>query len=93
MNTKPVGDMYLAAALVAYNIVLQDIDRNDKKRQRFIFELDGTKQIFILEDGKVDEKEVDLDQFETLFTCNRIMLPPIYPDCIKKIKSALYADE
>ena len=93
MDTKTVGDVYLAAAMISYNVVLADIDRTDRRRQRFNFKNDREIDVFLLDDNTVLTQSVDLDKLEAMFTCNRLMLPPIYPDCVKKLKSALYAEE
>ena len=35
---KPIGDMYLAAALVSYGGTLVRIDKADNRHQKFVFE-------------------------------------------------------
>ena len=79
-NEKVIGDMYLAAAFLAYDIPLVRIDRTETRRQRFIFS-GGPRRVYIQEDGVVMLLEnPTLEDIETKFISKVLMFPPAYPD-------------
>jgi hypothetical protein len=89
-KTKQIEDIYLAACFLSYKANLDKIDRERPRHQKFIFKYSPIS-IFVLEDGIPSQKEVDLDEAETLFVSNRVMLHPTYPDAVRKVKSIIYA--
>ncbi len=91
---KLIGDMYLAAAFLAYNGNMTHINRNDKNRQKFLFS-GNVKEIWILEDNNIPVRIVDpdFDAIEVYFLSKKLLFPPTYPDCLRRIKSVIHANE
>jgi len=92
-NIKLVGDMYLAAALLAYGAKLKQVDRGDVKRQKFIF-VDVKVPSIVISNSDVEVttiKNPSLDDIETYFIARRLWLPPSYPDSVRNIKSAIHS--
>jgi hypothetical protein len=92
-NKKQIGDMYLAAALLAYGADLQEVDRTDSRRQKFCF-AGKVLNVFILNPDLSPDKlpEISIEEFETLFISKKLMFPASYPDAIRRIKSAIYSE-
>lgn len=91
INMKTIGDMYLAAAFLAYSVRLENIDRTDLKRHKFVF-VGKPKRIYLLIDGAVQVIEgPTLEEVETHFVDRSLLLPPTYPDAIKRIKAAIHS--
>ena len=92
-NIKSVGDMYLAAALLAYGAKLKSVDRGDVKRQKFIFINSNVPSIVISNNDTelTHLKLPSLDDIETYFIARRLWLPPSYPDSVRNIKSAIHS--
>lgn len=94
METKPVNNMYLVAALLAYGAELDRIDRENPRRQMFYFMNKPIEVWKLLNDNMVTKMEyVDLDQVEVLFMSERLMYPPNYPNFIKNVKNIIHAKE
>jgi len=90
MDKIQIVDMYFAAALLAYEAKLIEIDRENEKRQKFIFG-DNVSKIYVLEDDVVTKMEnLAIKDVETFFIAKTLMLPPSYPDAIRRIKSAIH---
>ena len=91
---KIVGDMYMAAAFLAYNIPLKSVDRSIQRKQKFIFAKDCPLTIYTLHSGVVlTEHNASLDDLENSFVSDKLMLPPSYVNAVRKIKSAIHADD
>lgn len=84
-----INDMYLAAAVLSYGGKMGMIDRTDKKRQKFVFNANKFT-VWYLESGKIDKKEVDLDQLTALYLSKQLMLPCTYIEALRNIKSAIH---
>jgi len=91
---KQIGDMYLAAALLSYDVPLLSIDKANKKRQMFAFD-DNIKHVFILGENDVPMRIVKptIETVETHFIARKLMFPPSYPDSIRRIKSSIHSDD
>lgn len=88
---KAIGDIYLAAAFLSYDIPLIRIDRSDYHRQKFFF-CGAPKRIYIVEDGMVMMLEnPTLADIEDKFIAKTLMFPPSFPDAVRRIKSSLHA--
>lgn len=91
MKEKSIGDIYLAAAFLSYDIPLVKIDRSDFHRQKFFF-CGIPRRIFIIEDGIVMIMEnPTLDDIEDKFIAKTLMFPPSFPDAVRRIKSSLHS--
>jgi hypothetical protein len=90
---KSIGDMYLAAAFLAYGANLKKVDRGDVKRQKFVFQQTVLPSIIISNDDVqvITFNTATLDDIETYFIGKRLWLPPSYPDCVRNIKSAIHS--
>lgn len=90
---KFIGDMYLAAALLSYGADMVRIDRSDTRRQKFVFSGE-IKEVWVME-GLFPIRKVNptFDEVQIAFTGDKLMFPPAYPDSVRKIKSAIHADE
>jgi hypothetical protein len=93
LEEKPIGDMYLAAAFLSYDIPLIRIERKDARRQKFIF--CGTpRRVFTEESGVVMMLEnPTLEEIETRFIAKTLMFPPSYPDSIRRIKASIHSGD
>lgn len=90
---KCIGDMYLAAAFLAYGIPLVNIDRSIPRRQKFTFIRTEPLTIFTLHSKVVlAVHNSTLDDVETNFASETLMFPPDYPDAIKRIKTTIHSD-
>ena len=89
---KPIGDMYLAAALVSYGGTLVRIDKADNRHQKFVFEDNTVSEIWV-ESGNLHLRVVTplIKDIETYFFAKRLIFPPSYPDTIRSIKSAIHS--
>jgi hypothetical protein len=90
---KCIGDMYLAAAFLSYNICLSSIDRAVPRRQKFTFVRTEPLKIYTLHSGVVlAVQNATLDDIETNFASETLLFPPSYPDAIRRIKSTIHSD-
>jgi len=90
---KVIGDMYLAAAFLAYELPLVRIEKSEPRRQKFIFS-GGCRRIFVQESGVVMMHEnPTLEDIETKFIAKTLMFPPSYPDAIRRIKSSIHSGD
>lgn len=88
---KLISDMYLAAAILAYDGELAGIDRSNPTRQQFKF-VGYVKVIYVLEQNNVAKLiNPSLEEIETKFIAQTLMFPPNYPDALRRIKSAIHA--
>ena len=87
---KQVSEIYLIAALLSYGYPQNDVDRTNPRRQVYTFE-DEEQSVFLLVDGKIEERKIDLDRFESLFLANKVMLRPNYPSVLKSLKYSIYS--
>jgi hypothetical protein len=90
-NRKCIGDMYLAAAFLAYDVELVDIDRENPRRQRFIFS--GCPASIVTTDGATVSTVVNptMSDVERGFVSKTLWFPPSYPDCVRRVKAAIHA--
>jgi len=86
---KQIGDMYIAAALLAYDCTLEEIDRSDPKRQKFNFE-DTRIYVWVLEGNFPVHEELSPEEIEMKFLSKKLLFPPTYPDALRRIKSAIH---
>ena len=90
---KYIGDMYLAAAFLAYNIPLTSVDRTIPRRQKFTFTKDCPLTIYAIHSGVVlAVQNATLDDIETNFVSETLLFPSNYPDAIKRIKASIHSD-
>jgi len=90
-QNKPISDMYLAAALVAYGCEVDSIDKTDDKRYKFIFS-SNVEYIWVLDQNNVAKiVNPTLDEVEAKFYSSRLMFPVNYPDALRRIKSSIHA--
>jgi len=89
---RPISDMYLAAALLAYDVHLHSINQENPLRNEFNFE-EKVKRVFVLENGGdiMVVENPSFNEVETFFIRRVLLFPPSYPDAIKRIKSAIHA--
>ena len=91
---KTIGDMYLAAAYLSYDVSLQRIDRSNQRRLRFVFADKPCTLITISRDGEViKEYNQGLDDLETKFVAKTLMFPPSYPESVRRIKATIHAED
>lgn len=92
---KVIGDMYLAAAFLAYKVPLTSVDRSIPRKQKFVFSKNCPLLIITLHSNNVPlvVRDASLDDLETNFASDTLMLPPTYPDAVRKIKSLLHSDD
>jgi hypothetical protein len=91
---KFIGDMYLAAAFLAYDIPLTSVDRTLPRRQKFVFTRDCPLVIYTIHSGQVlTIPDATLDDLETNYVSETLMFPPSYPNAVRRIKSAIHSDE
>ena len=82
--------MYLAATLLAYGATLENIDRTNPNRQIFTFSGD-IEEIWVLSGHSILRIEnPTFDTIETKFLGNKLVFPPTFIDCVRKIKSAIH---
>lgn len=86
-----VSDMYLAAALISYGAELVDVDKRDRKRQKFIFGGE-IKQVYVLagNDGFAVLKNPTFSEVEAKFAAKRLCFLPNYPNSVRDMKSVIY---
>ena len=90
---KPIKNMYLAAAILAYGGQLDRVDRTNPKQQKFVFPSLLLSHIWVCENG-VDVKKISnpsLDKIEVCFISKTLLYPPNYSDKIREIKSIIYS--
>jgi hypothetical protein len=93
MDERAIGDMYLAAAFLSYDIPLLRIERDQPRRQKFIF-AGVPPRVFVQEEGVVMMVEhPTLEEIETKFIAKTLMFPPSYPDAIRRIKSSIHSGD
>ncbi len=89
-KNKWTTDMYMAAALISYGAMVQDIDSSDEKRKKFMFS-GLMKGVYVLDDNnQVVRKDLTVDEFEKFYISKKILFPSGYPDSIKQMKSVIY---
>ena len=85
-----ISDMYLAATLLAYGATLENIDRTNPNRQVFEFS-GGIEEIWVLSGHSILRIEnPTFEIIETKFLGNKLVFPPTFIDCVRKIKSAIH---
>jgi hypothetical protein len=85
-----VSDMYLAATLLAYGAKLENIDRENPRRQLFKFSGE-IEEIWIQAGHSILRIETpDFETIENKFIGGVLVYPPKFIDCVRKIKSAIH---
>lgn len=87
-----IGDMYLAAALLAYGADLLRIDKSDKRHQKFVFTEGSVRSVWT--DAGITHMKVSspsIKDVETFYVAKKLVFPPSYPDTIRSIKSAIHS--
>ena len=94
MKTKSVTDMYLVAALLSYGADLVEVDKENPRKQSFIFE-DKPISVWKFNEWDLVSKIefADLGQVELLFRSEKLMFPPNYCSSVRSIKSIIHAKE
>lgn len=91
-NEKQIGDMYLAAALLAYGAKLIRVDKSDTKHQKFIFAEATIPRVYTISDITILAiVNPTLAQIESSFISKELMFPPTYPDTVRNIKSLIHS--
>lgn len=91
---KYIGDMYLAAAFLSYNIPLTHVDRSIPRRQKFTFTKDCPLTIYTIHSNVVlAVQNATLDDLETNFVSETLLFPPSYPNSVKRIKASIHSDD
>ena len=93
MEETLISDMYFAAALLAYGVPFQGVDKKDPKRQKFKF---GTNFQSVIVNGEDDVlvrtvENPSLEDIQNFFIARTLWLPPSYPDSVRIIKSAIHS--
>ena len=89
-----IGDLYLAAAFLAYDVPLISIDRSIPRKQKFTFCKTSKLVVFILH-GKIPItiQDATLSDIETNFASDTLLFPPKYVDAVRKIKSLIHSND
>lgn len=91
-NKKQIGDMYLAAAYLAYGCNLVQVNRDNPRRLKFVFDTVPVR-IYVLQGGVVRSEEMPtLDDVEIRFVGRTLCFPPGYDESIKRIKTIIHSD-
>ena len=89
---EQTGDMYFAAAILSYGGTLVEVDKSDRRRQKFIFS-NEISEAFILDSGiPVRLETPTFKELEMCFIAKRLMFPPTYTDCLRSIKSSIHSE-
>jgi hypothetical protein len=92
MKEKQIGDMYLAAALLAYGAEISCVDRSNPKRLKFSF-IGDVEEIYIYKSVVPTRiASPTLDDIELNYANKTLMFPPDYPDSIRRIKSVIHSE-
>ena len=87
---EEISELYLAATLLAYGATLEDIDRTNLRRQKFIFS-GGIKEIWVLAGHSILRIEnPDFETIKTRFAGGTLVFPPMFIDCVRKLKSVIH---
>ena len=94
-NEKCIADMYLASALFAYGARLLKVDRDDRRRQKFCFDVTTVEHIFTIQSGNTVRlvPKPSIEVIENEFIAKTLLFPPNYPDAIRSIKSAIHVSD
>jgi hypothetical protein len=90
-DEKQIGDMYLAAALLAYGAKLIRTDKSDKKHQKFVFAEGSVAKIYVDAGILATILHPSLADVEIKFISKELLFPPTYPDTIRNIKSSIHS--
>lgn len=86
-----ISDMYMAATLLSYGADLLEVDRSDRRRQKFKFG-GQISQIFILDSDKVILRieNPSFDDILTYFVGEKLMFPPSFVDSVRRVKALIH---
>jgi hypothetical protein len=86
-----IGDMYLAAAILSYGAELVEVDKADRKRQKFFFSQE-VDHVYVLDNGvPVRVESPKIKEIEIMYFSKRLLFLPNYPDCLRSIKSSIHS--
>lgn len=91
MEKRYIGDLMLAAALLAYGATYEGLDKTNTNRQRFIFtspppEIYCTEGIMPI---RIENPTFEI--FETKYVSNKLWFPPTYVGAVRRAKDAIYS--
>jgi hypothetical protein len=92
---KSISDMYFAAALLAYGTSFGGVDKQDPKRQQFMFDDVVPFALIFGEDGVsvIRINTPTIHQMELYYTSRTLWFPPTYPDSLRSIKSIIHSKD
>jgi hypothetical protein len=91
MEKRYIGDLMMAAALLAYGAEFEGLDKRNTNRQRFIFTAPPS-EIFCT-DGNfpVRIENPTFSLFETKYVSELLWLPPGYVSAVRRAKDVIYS--
>ncbi|PNX52369.1 MAG: hypothetical protein BV458_09940 [Thermoplasmata archaeon M9B2D] len=86
-----ISDMYMAAMLLSYGADLLEVDRSDRRRQKFKFG-GQIPQIFVRSSEKVVLRieNPSFDDIMTYFVGEKLLFPPSFVDSVRRIKALIH---
>jgi hypothetical protein len=92
---RPISDMYFAAALLAYGTHYEGTDKQDPKRQQFLFD-DPVPFVLVVGDDGVSVARLDnvsISKVQLYYTSHTLWFPPAYADSLRSIKSIIHSND
>lgn len=87
-------NIYLAAALLAYNFHYYGVDRSDSRHQKFMFSDAVTATIYVKgSDGVQALPGSSIKDAEQFFVAESLLFPPTYPEAMRRVKYILHAGD
>lgn len=85
-------DLHLAAVLVAYGSSIIQVDRSNPKQMFFYFDR-MPPRIYIMDTTgcPVVTSVTDLCDLRALFFSKRLFFPPSFVDCLRSVRSYIFA--
>lgn len=91
---KTITDMFLIATLIAYGFKPQQIDRSDPDRQRYEFDPDECRPVYVIGDKKEPLSQLlKPDEIEFHYTGNTLLYPPNYPYTVRNVKYSIVSSK
>jgi len=91
MEKRIIGDLYVAAALLAYGATLESIDRTDRNRQKFIFSVPPNEIYYMDGIVPIRVENPSFDFIETKYVNEALWYPPSFIGAIRRAKDAIYS--
>ena len=90
-NMDSISDMYMAAMLLSYGADLIEVDRSDRRRQKFKFG-GQIPQILVFTTDKIVLRieNPTFDDILTYFVGEKLMFPPSFVDSVRRIKALIH---